>query len=177
MQNVNKLGFDLIKEFEGLRLTAYKCSADVWTIGYGTTARAGVGIVPEAGMTITKAEADYYLEKGVNKFADKIRSGIIAPININEFSAFVSLAYNIGPSAFLRSSALRNFNAGNKAKASASILLWNKAGGKVLRGLQRRRLAEQALFQKEITSVLHKPAQPSRNAIFHFLSMLFGAEK
>ena len=67
MQNVNKLGFDLIKEFEGLRLTAYKCSADVWTIGYGTTARAGVGIVPEAGMTITKAEADYYLEKGVNK--------------------------------------------------------------------------------------------------------------
>lgn len=159
---VNKAAMDLIKEFEGLRLEAYQDSVGVWTIGYGTTARAGVGISPRPGMVITEAEASHYLEKAVSKFADSIRSAITAPINENEFGAFVSLAYNIGPGAFKRSSSLRHFNNGDKARAAQNILLWNKAGGKVLRGLVRRREAEKALFEKPVAHIpFDQPAQPN----------------
>lgn len=143
---INKATLDLIKGFEGLRLEAYKDSAGIWTIGYGTTARAGVGIAPRAGMVITEAEAEGYLMAALDKFAATIRPKITTPINENEFGAFLSLAYNIGPAAFGGSSALRKFNAGDRAGGATAILLWNKAGGKVLAGLRRRREAERALF-------------------------------
>jgi len=144
---INRAGLDLIKSFEGWRAEAYMDPVGIATIGYGTTARAGVGIVPIIGMTITKEEGDFYLQQGVNKFAALIEPHITAPINENEAAAFISLAYNIGPNAFNRSSALRHFNNGDKPRAALSILLWNKAGGKVLGGLVRRREAEKALFQ------------------------------
>lgn len=143
---INQATVDLVKEFEGYRADAYKCPAGVWTIGYGTTAAAGVGIEPKPGMTISKSDAEAYLEATLDKFADKIAPLITAPINENEFGAFLSLAYNIGPGAFRRSSALDAFNDGDKANAAKAILLWNKAGGKVLKGLTRRREAERKLF-------------------------------
>lgn len=147
---INQATIDLVKEFEGFKANAYKCPAGVWTIGYGTTAAAGVGIDPKPGMSVTKAEAEGYLQAALDKFADQIAPSITAPINENEFGAFVSLAYNIGPGAFRKSTALSAFNAGDKAKAAKAILLWNKAGGKVLKGLTRRREAERKLF---LTSV------------------------
>lgn len=143
---INKAGIDLIKKWEGFKADAYRDAVGIWTIGYGTTAMAGVGIDPKPGMRITEAQAEEYLRRGVDKFAREIRPAITAPINENEFAAFVSLAYNIGPRAFRKSSALRHFNQGNKAKAADAILLWNKAGGKVLRGLVNRRNEERALF-------------------------------
>jgi len=143
---VTQTTIELIKEFEGFRATTYKDSAGHLTIGYGTTGMAGVGIDPRPGQTITRSEAEWYLQKAVEKFAASIRPAINMPINDNEFGAFVSLAYNIGPGAFLKSSALRHFNAGDKARAAQSILLWKKAGGKTLAGLVRRREAEKALF-------------------------------
>lgn len=143
---INQATVDLVKEFEGLELHAYKDSADVWTIGYGTTARAQLGIEPKEGMSITQAEAEYYLQKGLQKFSTEIAGLFTRPINENEFGAFVSLAYNIGTTAFKRSSALRKFNEGDKAGAAKAILLWNKSGGVVLRGLVRRREAERVLF-------------------------------
>ena len=143
---LNQATIDLVKEFEGLRTTAYKDSAGVWTIGYGTTGRAGVGIDPVEGMEITDAEAEYYLQKGLEKFSTEITGAITQPINENEFGAFVSLAYNIGSGAFKRSTALRKFNAGDKQGAANAMLMWNKAGGRVLNGLVRRREAERALF-------------------------------
>lgn len=158
---VNQDTIDLIKRWEGFRAKAYRCSANVWTIGYGTTANAGVGINPKPGMVITETEAEYYLEKAVNKFADDIRPAITADINENEFGAFVSLAYNIGPGKFKGSSALRHFNAGDKKRSCANIALWNKArvNGKlvVLKGLVRRRKDEQALFRKPVA---HTPPPP-----------------
>ena len=87
-----------------------------------------------------------YLRRGMEKFADQIRPAITREINDNEFSAFLSLAYNIGPSAFKKSTALRRFNAGNKIGAADAILWFNKAGGKTLRGLTNRRNDERALF-------------------------------
>ena len=149
---VNRAALDLIKEFEGFRSETYRDIAGVLTIGYGTTSAAGVGIVPVPGMSITKAEAEWYLQKAVDKFAAQIAKYITAPINENEFGAFVSLAYNIGPTAFRKSSALRHFNAGDKTRAANNIRLFNKAGGKVLKGLVRRREAERALFLTPIAN-------------------------
>lgn len=143
---INQAGLDLIKEFEGFRAQTYDDGVGVLTIGYGTTAAADVGIRPRPGMTVTQEEAEWYLQKALTKFAQQIKPQIAAPINENEFAAFMSLAYNIGPTAFAKSSALRHFNAGDKAKAAKAILLWNKAGGKVLKGLVRRREAERKLF-------------------------------
>jgi lysozyme len=157
---INAAGISLIKNFEGCKLKAYQDSAGVWTIGWGTTGRAGLGIEPAEGMTITQEEADYWLEKGVNKFADEIAPLITAPINANEMAAFTSLAYNIGTTNFAKSSALRHFNAGNKMAAAESMQLWNMAGGKVLNGLVRRRSAEVTLF---LTPVPPEPAPQRAN--------------
>jgi len=150
---INKSTVELVKEFEGFRAETYKCSAGVLTIGYGTTAAAGVGINPKPGMKITKEEAEVYLHAGLEKFASQIEDAITAPINENEFGAFVSLAYNVGPGAFKKSSALRHFNEGDKTKAANAMLMWNKAGGKVLKGLTRRREAERKLFLTPVNGV------------------------
>ena len=157
---INQATFDLVEGFEGLRLKAYKDAVGVWTIGYGTTAAAGLGIEPKAGMFITEAEAESLLAEGLERFAASIRPKITAPINDNEFGAFLSLSYNIGPGAFAKSSALRKFNAGDKAGAADAILLWNKAGGKVLAGLKRRREAERELFMSPVTQHVTPAAVP-----------------
>lgn len=146
---INKAGIDLIKEFEGFRSEAYLdklANPALWTIGYGTTERAGVGIVPRAGMEITEKQATEYLQKTVDKFAGQVLEVLKRTATDNQFAAMVSLAYNIGPSAFARSSVLKRFNEGKIQSAADAFLLWNKAGGKVLRGLERRRARERELF-------------------------------
>ena len=144
--NVNQATVDLIKQSEGLRLKAYQDSVGVWTIGYGTTAAADVGINPHAGQTITELEAEHYLKLGLGKFAAHIAPLFTVPTTDNEFGACLSLAYNIGPGAFAKSSVLRKHNAGDKHGAAAAFSMWNKAGGKVLQGLVTRRLAEAHLY-------------------------------
>ena len=152
---LNKASLDLIKRWEGCKLKAYKCSAGVWTVGYGLTTAAGfIEVGPDT--VITQAEADWYLEKTVEKFLAEIKPAITAPINENELGAFTSLAYNIGPTAFRKSSALRHFNAGNKDRVPTSMRMWRKAGGKVVKGLVNRREAEVDLFLTPVTA--EKPA-------------------
>jgi lysozyme len=159
---INQATVDLVKKWEGFKSKAYICPAGVLTAGYGTTNRAGI---PSVNITrdtvVTEAQAEQWLRIGLDKFAAKIRPAITAPINENEFGAFVSLAYNIGPAAFLGSSALRHFNAGDKAKAAAAIKLWNKAtvNGKrqVLRGLVARRDDEVALFNAPVSAAPSPP--------------------
>ena len=163
---VNQRTIDLIKRWEGCKLTAYQDVVGVWTIGYGTTENAGVGIKPYAGMTITQARADELLHETLDRFAPAIFSRITVPVTPNEFGACLSLAYNIGPGAFAKSTVLRELNAGNKAKAAEAFKMWNKAGGKVVKGLVYRREAEVELFlTKDVliadmhvaTPVEHKP--------------------
>ena len=144
---ISKPTLALIKSFEGLRLTAYQDSVGVYTIGYGTTAAAGVGIKPAAGMTITQADAERYLVAALAKFGAQIAPLITYPLSPNAFGACLSLAYNIGPGNFARSTVLRKINEGDLPGAAAAFASWNKAGGKVLPGLTRRRAAEAALFQ------------------------------
>ena len=159
---LNKASLDLIKRWEGCKLKAYKCSAGVWTVGYGLTTSAGfIDVGPDT--TITQAEADWYLEKTIEKFLAQIKPAITAPINENELGAFTSLAYNIGPTAFRKSSALRHFNAGNKDRVPTSIRMWRKAGGKVVKGLVNRREAEVDLFLTPV--ITEKPAPVRTSAV------------
>lgn len=173
---VNQATIDLIKKWEGFKAEAYLdtiADPPLWTIGYGTTERAGVGIVPRKGMTITEKQAEKYLRKTVDKFAAMIRPHITAPINENELGAFVSLAYNIGPTAFAESTALRRFNDGDKGGAVEALKWWNKAGGRVVRGLENRRADEARLFMTPATSATEIGKPDFWAALVAFLKGLF----
>lgn len=140
-RKVNEKGLSLIKDFEGLRLEAYQCSASVWTIGYGHTegVKSGHRITKEVAEKILMDDLDIF-ESGVNKATSDLL------LSDNEFSALVSLSFNIGLFAFQKSTLLKNLRYGKKTEAAAEFLKWNKAGGKVSQGLARRRKAEQVLF-------------------------------
>jgi lysozyme len=155
--NINQDGLDLVKRFEGLRLTSYKDPVGIWTIGYGTTTRAGVGVTVGPNMTITEEQAEGYLRKALDKFALRISGGFTRTPTSNQFSAMLSLAYNIGPGAFLKSTCLKRFNAGDIDGAAEALTWFNKAGGKVLNGLVRRRAAERELFLADDVSVIETP--------------------
>lgn len=150
---INKTALDLIKASEGLRLSAYPDPAtggEPWTIGYGTTAAAGVGIVPKPGMTITQAQAEGFLIAAVEKVQADVLHCLTRKPSANQLGAMVSLAYNIGIGNFKKSSVLRFFNAGDDDKAEASFGAWNKGGGKVLKGLVTRRAAEAKLYSTPV---------------------------
>jgi len=180
--SVNKATIDLIKQFEGCKLTAYQDIVGVWTIGYGTTAMADVGIVPAKGMTITQDRAEDLLRMGVDKFAATVDALITAKVNANMFGGCVSLAYNVGPTAFAKSTVLRELNAGNFEKAAAAFQMWNKAGGVVSKGLVRRREAERQLFMTPVTADMHivpDQTEPESTlaAIFHAIVAMFQGMK
>lgn len=141
----SKAGLDLIKRWEGCRLTAYQDSVGVWTIGYGLTSAAGL-ITVGKGLTITQKQADDYLVAALAKYEAAVSKAISRTMTQAQFDAFVSLCYNIGPGAFAGSTVVKRFNAGDIAGAADAILMWNKAGGKVLKGLENRRADERALF-------------------------------
>jgi len=141
MSKTSPIGINLIKEFEGLRLEAYRCSAGVLTIGYGTTA----GVKP--GQAITAAKAEELLAADLRKFEDTVNTAVAVPLTQGMYDALVSLTYNIGSGAFRASTLLRKLNAKDYAGAAEQFPRWNRAGGKVLAGLTRRREAERKLFE------------------------------
>jgi lysozyme len=145
---VNAEGYALIKRFEGCRLKAYKCPAAVWTIGFGNTFYENGEKVKE-GDVITQQRADELAKFIIDQFAVSISPFIKQPLTENQFSACVSLAYNIGTGGFKRSSVFKKLNINPlDATIADSFRLWNKGGGKVLRGLVNRREAEIHLYFK-----------------------------
>ena len=143
---ISSLGLELIKEFEGFSANAYLCPAKIPTIGYGNTFYSD-GRKVKLGEQISKTDALELLEKIANKdFADKIFSAIKVPVAQNQFDAMVSLAYNIGTGSFLKSTLLKKVNAGDFTGAGKEFLRWNKAGGKEVLGLTKRREREKQLF-------------------------------
>ncbi|MCK2054768.1 lysozyme [Methylobacterium sp. 37f] len=134
-------GLSLIKSFEGCELTAYKCPAGALTIGYGHT---GSDVKP--GQVITPHRAEELLQGDLAKFEQAVSKALKVAVSPNQFGALVSLAYNIGGTALARSTLIKRLNAGDTQGAADQFLAWNKAGGKVLKGLTRRREAERALF-------------------------------
>jgi lysozyme len=145
MRQINSAGLALLKEFEGLELRAYPdpgTGGSPWTIGFGHT-----GPVVHPGLEISEAQAEGYLRADLAKFEAGVEKLIgDAPVNENMFSACVSLAYNIGLAAFERSTVLKRIKLGNKMGAANAFLMWNRAGGRVMAGLMRRREAERKLF-------------------------------
>jgi len=143
---MNKAGKDLIKSFEGCKLVAYQCSAGRWTIGWGSTFYED-GKSVKIGNRITQEKADQLFELIVGNFADKVAKEIKTILTDNQFAAIVSLAYNIGIGNLQKSTLLKkvNFNP-NDPTIRAEFARWNKAGGKVLAGLTRRREAEAKLY-------------------------------
>ena len=136
-------GISLIKQFEGCELTSYLCPANIWTIGWG---HSGTDVVK--GMTITQATADILLRQDLGKFEDAVTK-YAGPAYQNQFDAMVSLCYNIGPGNFRGSSVARLHKNGQYTAAATAFLLWNKAGGKILQGLVKRRKAERNLYLGE----------------------------
>ena len=144
--NLNKAGKELIKSFEGCKLVSYQCSAGKWTIGYGNT-YFDDGTPVKPGDRITQDKAEQLFDLIVGNFSDKVANLVKTILTDNQFSALVSLAYNIGIGNVQKSTLIRkvNFNP-NDPTIRAEFLKWNKAGGKVLSGLTRRREAEAKLY-------------------------------
>jgi len=138
---ISQEGLSLIKKFEGCELDAYKCAAEVWTIGYGST--KGV----KEGDTITQEEADKLLLHEMEEYEGYINNIVEVDLKQNEFDALVSWVFNLGPANLKASTLLKVLNAKDYQGVPEQIKRWNKAGGKVLEGLIRRREAEALLFE------------------------------
>lgn len=145
MRHCNPRGRALIKEFEGLRLNAYKCPAGFWTIGYGHTLTA------KPGDSITRSEAEDLLISDLQRFELGITRLVSAALNGNQFSALVCLAFNIGLGAFEDSTLRRLLNRGWYTQVPAQFARWNKVNGRAAPGLTRRRQAEAALWNLPTT--------------------------
>ena len=142
---INAEALRLIMRNEGCRLAPYHDSVGVLTIGYGHTG-------PDIAGPISQEEADRLLEQDLDRFEQGVDEAIgDAPTTDNQFGAMVSLAYNVGLGNFRASSVRRLHCAGDYAAAADAFLLWNKAGGEVLEGLDRRRHEERALYLKPDT--------------------------
>lgn len=145
---ISENGLNLIKKFEGCRLKAYQDSVGVWTIGYGTTNadKAITGTNIEKGLTIWQETAEEWLRKSIAaKYGPKVDKYSKYNWSQNEFDALVSFAYNIGSIDQLTANGTRT-----KEQIADKILAYNKAGGKVLAGLTRRRQEERELFIKPV---------------------------
>lgn len=144
---------DLIKQFEGCKLTAYKDSVGVWTIGYGLTnaCTSITGLTIKSGTKITQAQAEKYLTQVLNaRYIGRVsKYDSIYHFNQNQIDALTSFAYNIGSIDGLTANGTRTI-----AQISSKIPEYNKAGGVVLAGLTKRRAAEKALFNKAVSKYL-----------------------
>jgi lysozyme len=164
MRSINQEGLTHIRQWEGLRLSAYKDVAGVWTIGFGHTAAAGPPS-PTAGMRITESEAVEILRLDLKQFEEAVETAVKVPLNDNQFAALVSFCFNVGAGAFRKSTLLKKLNAGDYNAVPSELAKWNKAGGKTVQGLVNRRAAEAGLWAKgsfvSSNTVDAKPAAPA----------------
>lgn len=143
---ISDTGLQIIKDFEGCKLTAYKCPAGIWTIGFGHTGKVD-GKAISKGMTITELKATELLKEDVAKFEKAVlKYNNKYNWNQNQFDAMVSFAFNIGSIDQLTANGTRTIEV-----ISAKILAYNKANGQTLAGLVRRRAAEKELFDTKVS--------------------------
>lgn len=137
---INAAGLDIIKRSEGLRLEAYQSSSGRWLIGYGHSRTA------QPGMIISEAEADALLKEDVDGAEASVKKLIAVPVTVNEFSAMVSLCYNLGAGNFGKSAVVREINLGNRQGAADAFRNHTRAGFQVIQHLVHRREEERTLF-------------------------------
>ena len=139
--NTSETGLALIKKFEGCELEAYRCSANVLTIGFGRIKEV------KEGDTCSQEQAEEWLAEELPEYESYINDMVDVDLTQNQFDALVAWIYNLGPTNFKASTLLNVLNAGEYENVPEQIKRWNKAGGKVLDGLIRRREAEALLFE------------------------------
>lgn len=134
-------GKRFIKEKEGLRLEAYRCSGGILTIGYGHTAY----VVP--GMIINKIQAEKFFLEDLEQKAEAIINRLVkVPLTQGQYDALVSFVFNLGAGNLMKSTLLKLLNAGDYTGAAEQFERWNKSGGKVTAGLVKRRAEEKQMF-------------------------------
>lgn len=138
---ISEEGIALIKKFEGCRLESYLCSAGVLTIGYGHTREV------LEGAQITQGEADEMLWEDIKSFEGYVNDLVFVPLKQCQFDALVCWTFNLGATNLAESTMLKKLNALEYAEVPYQMRRWNRARGKVLDGLVRRREAESLLFQ------------------------------
>jgi len=148
--NISEKGIDLIKHFEGVHSTPYKCPGGYWTIGVGHLISYGDKLLPSWNRTLSDNEIDNLLKKDLLKF----ENGVLRLLHFrkptqSEFDALVSFSFNLGLGCFQRSTVRSAFIRGDKKRAGEVLLKYCYAGGRRLKGLIRRRLAEHALFMTQ----------------------------
>jgi lysozyme len=144
---MNAAGMKLLKEFEGFETDAYQDIVGVWTIGYGFTDNV------RPGDKITRAAADKYLLKELKSYERAVKSACTLAPNENQLAAMTCLAWNIGKAGFKGSTVVKAHNRGDFTETARAFGLWKKAGGKVVKGLVRRRAAEAALYLTPVKDV------------------------
>ena len=140
---ISQEGLSLIKKFEGCELESYKCAAGVWTIGYGSTHDI------TEGMSISQERAEMLLMEDIAEYEQAVNDLVKVNLQQNQFDALVSWTFNLGPTNLKNSTLLKVLNSSHIDwnDVPEQIKRWNKAGGKVLEGLVRRREAEALLFE------------------------------
>jgi lysozyme len=147
--NVSKAGILLIKHHEGVRNRPYRCPAGLWTVGVGHLIGDGKQLPDGYNKTFTDTEIDQILKADLRRFElglSKLLPNV--PLKQNEFDALVSFCFNLGLGCFQRSTIRQALLRDNKEKAMESLVKYCRAGGKILKGLQTRRLDEKALFER-----------------------------
>ena len=146
----SEYGIDLIKHFEGCVLTAYKCPAGVWTIGYGHTKDV------QPGDEWSESHANHMLEVELEEYENYVNTAVKVPLQQNQFDALVSWVFNLGPTNLKSSTMLKVLNSTHVdwADIPYQIQRWNKVNGEVNEGLVKRRKSEALLFEgKDWTEV------------------------
>ena len=143
---ISPRGLSLLKQFEGCILVPYKDSAGLWTIGYGHLIADGRTLPDSAKYKISQKQADLLLKYDVIPREKAVERRCTVPLHQTEFDARVSFVFNLGAGCFQRSTIRQKLNRGDRAGAAKVLLRYNRAGGKVIKGLVNRRMAEFKLF-------------------------------
>ena len=146
--NVSKAAIALIKHHEGVRSRPYRCPANLWTVGVGHLIGDGKSLPDSWNRTFTEAEIDGLLKSDLRRFELGVHKMLPnVPLRQHEFDAIISFCFNLGLGCFQRSTLRQALLRGDKKAAMESLVKYCRAGGKILRGLQIRRLDERALFE------------------------------
>jgi len=139
-------GLNLIKHFEGVRYRPYRCSAGLWTVGVGHLIGDGKSLPKAWNRVFTEQEINAFFIRDIFRFERGVGVYIKVPLRQSEFDALCSFSFNLGLGTLQRSTLRQKINRGDKKGAAKEILRYCRAGGKIIKGLQRRREAEYQMF-------------------------------
>jgi lysozyme len=163
---LSERGAQLIQSFEGLKLTAYRDTAGVWTIGYGSTRYHDGKAVKPGDKLANEAQAAAVFNNTLGQYEDAVNNYVSVPLSQNQFDALVSFTYNEGTGALKGSTLLKNLNGKNYREAANQLVLWNKVtdpqtGEKKVNGaLKVRREMERQLFLADDTQLKTSTPEP-----------------